>query len=375
MTDITMCPLSFLSEIMADTYNFTVPTTAAPPTLAVPTFITKAQDTLVASDVYKATGKTLNSFQDVVKDIKSVLPTLLQGGRALAQFIPILQSIKNGNINIASLVSRLTTASSGVLGLAIKGLDPSTQAAILSTTSTLGKYAVQIGTVTQQIKSTNFSSIASIGSSITALSGDAKAFGITDPGNLASTIGGIVRSSGQYGLSGIYGTLTKGINDADQLFQAGIKAYPGIAANTDIASLKQYGASVGYGLSATISPNVVADVTSQFTRTTALDQNPSPSNDSSIFPSVLSAFNTVKQGWNTAVKATTEVTSEFGLSNVFDVSHMVGNANDDFRSMVGNGVMSMPDDSKEYVLASLYPATDVTSQLQGQFPKTLFTAV
>jgi hypothetical protein len=364
----------FEKTAMTDTYQFTLPSAGAPPTLATPSFITKASDTLVASDVYKASGTILNSFQDVVKDIKAVLPTLLQGGAAIAQFIPIIQSLKSGNLNIGSLVGRLSSATSSLVGVAVKGLDPSTQSMILSATSEASKIAVSVGGVTQVLTGTNFSSIAGIGNAVNAIAGGAKLMGVSDSGNLGATIGGIMRSSGSLGISGLYNTVTTGMTDAGQLFNAAQKSLPGIVSNSDVQSLQQMSTSIPAGLTSSFSPTLVSDFSSSFTRTTALAQNPSPSQNGPILTSVLSAFNAVKSGWNSAPQATVPATSQFGLGNVSNLS-AITNGSPAFQSVLTTGVYNMPTDCKEYALAAAYGPTDVSSQLSSQFPNTVFTTV
>lgn len=367
---------------MADQFQFTAPTTAPPPTLALPTFVTGPNDKLATPDIYTQKGQVLNSFQDIIKDISAFLPSILQGGKAIAQWIPIISQIKNGNLNINSLAERLNSTLPGMLGAFSKVLDPQTTNLILGATKEYGKIAVTVGNTVNLVKNTNFSNLSSIGGVVNALAGNANAMGLTDNSNLGATIGGILQSAGRYGVGGLYQTVTSVLSDGDRLFQAASKAYPGLAANSDLASLKQYAVSIPAGLSATISPSVAGDVARQFARTTAMDPNPSSSNDGSIIKSVVSTFNAVRADWNqikpdfgVITSGITQAVSEFGLASKFDLSDVCTAANSDFQEMMGNGVMSLPTDSKEYVLTGLYSGLDVTQSLQAQFPKTLFTAV
>ena len=367
---------------MADQFQFTLPSASPPPTLALPSFVTGPNDKLATPDIYTQKGQVLNSFQDIVKDIQAIMPSILQGGKAIAQWIPVISQIKNGNLDINSLVARLDSTLPGMLGSFSKVLDPQTQNTILGLTKEYGSIAVTVGNTVNLVKNTNFSNLAGIGRVVTSLSGNANAFGLSDYSNLGATIGGVLASAGRYGVGGLYQTVTGLLTDSSRLYQAATKAYPGLVANSDVASLKQYAFSLPTGVAAAISPNVAGDFASQFSRTTTLNANPSASNDGSILQDVVGAFSAVKDNWNqvksdigVTVAGITQATSTLGLDSRFDLSDLCTSANSDFASMVGNGVMSMPTDGKEYVLTGLYSGMDVSQALQQQFPKTVFTAV
>lgn len=371
---------------MADTtiagYTFTAPTLGPSPTLAVPSFVSQASDQLAAADVYNQTGtSTVSSFQDVVKNIKSVLPTVLQGGRAIAQFVGLAQSISSGNLNIASLASRLTATISGNTGALSSILGTDVANSILNLTSQYGPIVVKTASTVQTISTANFSSLYSIGNVINSVSGTATSFGLQDNNTLGSTIAGIVGSAGKYGVSGSFGMITASLTDANALFSAATKAYPGIVASSDITSLKQIGTTLGASSSTSLS-GAVSSFAGAFTLNPAASTPGSiggsvataavaatPSNSGSILASALSAFNTVNSGWQ---EVTGAANNSLGLSSTFNLTSLLGSSSA-FQSLISSGVQTLPDDGKEYVLASLYDTTDVSSELSTAFPKTIFS--
>lgn len=339
----------------------------APP-LAKPSFFTGPNDDLAVANAYTQQGGVINAIKDQLSDWGISIPDVLKGGKALASLLPIVTGLKNGNLSLSStsLITRLL-ASSEQITAAFKFLGPEAQADLMAGLKTIGPVAVTLGNFTQQIKTTNFNNLNSIGNLINSFTNGAANLGIVDKDSIASIVGGIVKQAGGYGISGTYGAVMAGIHDVEIITKAAGLSLPSVIANGDVASLKQIATSLGPGAIDLIRPSSLASFTQAFNRLTnagGITLN-APAFDTSTFSNVMDAFNAANPSWNVC----TRQGATFG-----DITSLT-NASSDFTTMVSNGIKRLTpgDTQQDYALASLYGPQSVDDSIASMFPNVVQT--
>lgn len=354
------------TPVIPNPFNFTVP--GAPP-LAQPSFFTGPSDKLATVDNYTAQGGVINSIKDELSNLGISIPDVLRGGKALASLLPIVASIKNGQFSISnptSLITRLLASSSQITS-AFKFLGPDVQADILSGLKDYGPIAVTMGGIATQVGVTNFNNLNSVGNLINSFTNGAAQFGIVDKDSIASIIGGIVKQAGGYGITGAYGAVMTGINDATIISKAAGLSLPSVISNSDVASLKQMASLMPMGGLSILNPQVISQFSSAYTRSTVNGTvtNTAQANDQFNFTSTMDAFNSVNSSWNSCTR---------GSSSATDLSALMGSSSD-LTSVINNGIkrLSPTDPQKDYALITATPQTSVMAALQASFPNVPFT--
>jgi hypothetical protein len=367
--------------------TFTMPGQAPP--LAQPSFFTGPQDNLAVANPYTAQGGVVNSITNQLANLGIAIPDVLKGGASIGINLPLNKGKASVNIalNPAALAARLAASIPGlssafqfvgdlesdaaeVVGAALSV----GQEALVAGMSAVGTVVATIGGVATTIASDAIIGLQQLGGVVASITNGAVSIGISDLGASASVIGGLVGQLGVYGIPNVFGALTAGISlEIPGLMSATVRiALPSVLKNSDALSLIAMAAAVGSGAMINMNPNIAAQYSSNYSRTSAVGgmngvgiSINAPMYDSTTYANTMQAYSACDPNWNTCTRN--------GVQSG-DISSLTG-ASSDFNSMVSNGVMSLDpsDPLMDTVLAQQYGPQDVMTSVQTTFPNTAIT--
>lgn len=328
--------------------------------LASTTFTAGPKDTLAALDVYSANGaNVINSIQTLASkaglDLSKILGTNVSG----------ILSTANGKISINkdALTSRLVGLNSSVK-TAFSKLSASAQSGLTDNLVDSGSLIATIGGIQSKVSSVNFDSLNTFGTFINSYTSQPKnnnsLYSVDDEDGMACMISGMIGEGSSLGVTGIYSTLTDGIENPSLISKIIDQSVPTLVQNSDITTLFDMSIASGPVMSA-LFPNLTRNLTNFYTSTlSGFEKDPV-----GTFNKLISTLDNIDSGWSSTNRAGNVILNLLGFAGASpDLINLV---------KIGTSLMASDNNNKYMALAARYPATTVEAELHKFFPRTVLT--
>lgn len=364
-----------------------------PRNLAITTFVSGPNDKTATVDVYSTTTTdVINLIPPISIPLEDTIQNSLRGSASMTSALPGLSALSGGlnavkgTMSIgaslsaaasqiagiassgASLLSRISSISS-VVGSTLKSIGTSQLNSLIGTATSVlgglvggGSASVNIGGVISNIAPSNISQASSAAGLLGSLTGNSSLVAFTDNGAQTALYSSALSSAMNAGIPGTFQpTLNAaGITSLPQINSIASGCMPSIIASSDITSLSQVASMTSPGAMNALQPNLVQDFSSNFTAPVNQTANQSVAN----FQTMSTSFSSINSSWN----STTRTLADGTIDTVTDLS-VIQNGSPAFQSAaVLNGLNTTNTTQQLYVAATVLPATDVSTEINTQFP-------
>lgn len=364
---------------------------AAKSSLAVNVWIGDANNSLATADVYNPPGgaAVITDIENLFQKFDFTITDVLRGGtyiaQSLGQIAGAVHQLSSGDILSRVLgASNLTKSALNALGAVGLGniantINSGINMAEGEVSGAVGAIADQVyasvGGVVQQISAAAASGLGAVGAAINSLEPTA-AFSITDNGAKISLFSGLIQTSASLGMSNSFGSLMATVTDRGMIGQVAMQSLPAIIQHSDVGSLASIGQMLGAGSAYAYNPNLLGSFSSNYTLPPATDSTGQVDYDGA-FTDLTSAYSSVDPNWTTQDRQTTITaengTTTTGTDSAYNLNALM-NSSDDFQSVISQGAQTATNRAdKVMALSSVVQQSTVGTQLQQQFPMTVFS--
>lgn len=339
--------------------------TNSAPTLATPSFVRGAQDTVVTPDVYTAKAGTapFTSIQDITKRMGMTPSEALRGGRYMAQQLASLQGLYQANtsqFNRGDLLSRAANLSDGI-GRAMKGMSLGQGNLILDSVRGAGGMLVNGVKMYRQVMSGDFgpiSKLADLGNELTG----STFFTIEDPDSVAGMIAGTTKEMMKYGIPGsVEGLKARLLSTGMQNYYAK-EVLPNIIDSSDVQSLKELAGITSSKTLSMINTNAIQDFAGKY----IVPAGQTVQQMQAEYGDLMEAFAATNPDWASTVRQWPGATDK-----VTNITAILGGSQD-FKSAVQRGTFGAANGTVDKFLgmSALFKSGSVTQSIQEKFPYT-----
>jgi hypothetical protein len=339
-------------------------------TLATPTFVSGANDSVATEDVYqKITGVPVNSVPAQSSVTNTDLVGDLRGnGSMKTAASSVKPAVASASTNSQDVLSRIDGSFAGPLSSATSSAGtlfskvPSTVAgSVLKDVSPYTNVNYIVNGVRGKVAASNFGILAPILNGVGSLGCPNNNLGIFDKDALRQSLLGLLLAALAAGLRNLLGAFTCLMPDVSTFNTYAKDAIKPVLHYADLGSLTTLAQNTSPGYINSVNPNTTSDFSKNF----AYQQPPSTSDLNSTYSQVHSTYNTINPSWNS-----TPLHSTAGTENALNLTPVLNGSNDFQHTFATCGANSPDPDQQLYALSGSYMPANPTGDLQTHFPST-----
>jgi hypothetical protein len=271
-------------------------------------------------------------------------------------------------LNKDALIARLV-AGTPAISSAIRNMTGSLSGSISGAFPSAGSVTTTLGQITRSVRSVDIPGMSALGGVIGSITGNRDIYGVQDSSSTVALFSGIIKEATRYGIPNSFGALVGSINNPRLVQQVVNSVMPTLIKAADVVGFQAIVANTAPGSVKLLYPDVLAQVSTNYT----MPPQCKASDYKEEFTTITETYRSIDGEWDTRTRVVSTETGQVP-SSALDLTKLQTGSSDFKKIMEVGSQLSDLAVEKFYALASVFPVTDVETELRKQFPYTVIGA-